>query len=91
MARSPLPLLLGCSVAGLVALALSPLLAIALAGALVVAGAVVRARRSRVTGFGLVATGGALFLAAVLLLVVVEADQDEPIIIGPDTGLEPGR
>lgn len=90
VARSPLPLLLGSSAAGLVALALSPLLAIAVAGALVVGGAVVRTRRSRVTGFGLMATGGALFLAAVLLLAVVEADQDDPIILGPDTGLEPG-
>jgi hypothetical protein len=88
--RSPVPLLLAGSGVGLVALALSPLLALALGGALVVAGAAIRARRSRTTGLGLMATGGALFLAAVLLLVLVEAEQDEPVILGPDTGLTPG-
>jgi hypothetical protein len=88
--RSPLPLLLAASAAGLVALALSPLFALAVAGALVVAGAVVGARRSRSTGVGLMATGAALLVASVLLLVLVEADQDEPVILGPDTGLTPG-
>jgi len=88
--RSPLPLLLGASTVGLVALALSPLAAVVLGGALVVAGVSVRARGRRATGFGLAATGVALFLAAVLILVLVDADQDEPVIVGPDTGLEPG-
>lgn len=90
MERSPLLLLLAVSVVGLLALALSPLAAVVMSGILVVAGASVRARRNRVTGIGLMATGGALFLAAVLFLVMVEADQDEPVIIGPDTGLVPG-
>jgi hypothetical protein len=90
VARSPIPLLTAASAAGVVALALSPLSALAVAGALVIGGAAVRARRSRSTGLGLMATGGALFLACVLLLVLVEADQDEPVILGPDTGLTPG-
>jgi hypothetical protein len=90
LARSPLVLLIGASVAGLVALALSPLVAVFMAGGLVVAGSVVRARGDRITGLGLAATGGALFLAAVLVLVLVDASQDEPIILGPDTGLTPG-
>lgn len=90
MDRSPLPVLLVASALGLVALALTPLAAIVLGGALVVGGAVVRARRSRSTGLGLMATGAALFLVAVLVLVWVEAKQDDPVIIGPDTGLLPG-
>ena len=89
MERSPLPPLLGASAAGLVLLVLSPLAAVVLAGVLIVAGVVVRARGRRVTGAGLAATGGALFLAAVLVLVLVQAEQDEPVILGPDTGLTP--
>ena len=88
--RSPVLLLLGVSAAGLVALALSPLAAVLLGAVLALAGVVVRARGDRATGFGLAATGGALFLAAVLLLALVDARQDDPVIIGPDTGLEPG-
>ena len=90
LARSPLPLLVGASLVGLVALAVSPLAAVIGGGLLVVAGAVVRARGDHVTGLGLAATGGALFLAAVLVLSLAEADQDKPVILGPDTGLTPG-
>lgn len=88
--RSPVPLLVGASVAGLAALAVSPLAAVLLGGVLVITGMVVRARGERVTGLGLAATGGALFLAAILVLVVVDASQDEPVILGPDAGLTPG-
>ena len=88
--RSPVLLLLAASAAGLVLLALSPLAAVVLAAVLVVAGVVLRARGERVTGLGIAATGGALFLAAVLVLALVEAEQDEPVILGPDTGLIPG-
>lgn len=91
MDRSPVALLIGISAAGLVALAVSPLAAALLGGVLVVTGATVRARGQRVTGFGLVGTGAALFLAAVLVLVLVSARQDEPVILGPDTGLIPDR
>jgi hypothetical protein len=87
--RSPL-LLVGVSLVGLLALAVSPLIAITLSGALVIAGVVLRARGERVTGFGLAATGCALFLAAVLVLALAERSQDEPVILGPDTGLIPG-
>lgn len=90
MARTPLPLLCGLSLAGLVALALSPLVAVIGGAVLVVVGAAVRARGDGATGFGLAATGVALFLAAVLVLVLVDAEQDEPVILGPDTGLTPG-
>ena len=75
---------------GLVALAVSPLVAVVLGGMLVVAGVVLRGRGDRVTGGGIAATGVALFLAAVLVLVLVEARQDDPVILGPDTGLTPG-
>lgn len=90
MARSPAAVLLGASAIGLVALALSPLAAVVVAGALVVAGVVVRAQGDSALGVGLAATGGALFLAAVLVLVLVDARQDEPIILSPETGLIPG-
>ncbi len=88
--RSPVLLLLAVSAVGLVALALSPLAAVVLGGLLIVAGVAFRARGDRVTGFGLAATGSALFLAAVLVLVLVDAEQDDPVILGPDTGLTPG-
>lgn len=88
--RSPVLLLLAVSAVGLVALALSPLVAVVLGGLLIVAGVAVRARGDRVTGFGLAATGGALLLAAVLLLALVDAEQDDPVILGPDTGMTPG-
>lgn len=91
LTRSPVLLLVGASAVGLVALAVSPLAAVVLGGGLIVAGVIVRARGDRVVGFGLAATGGALFLAAVLLLALVDARQDEPVILGPDTGLEPAR
>ena len=87
--RSPALLLVGVSAAGLVLLVVSPFAAVLLAAVLVVAGAVVRARGDRVTGLGLAATGVALFVAAVLVLVLVQAEQDDPIILGPDTGLTP--
>lgn len=90
MARSPVLLLVGVSTAGLAALAISPLAAAVLAAVLVVVGVVIRARSDRVLGLGLAGTGGVLFLAAVLVLALVDADQDEPIILGPDTGLIPG-
>ncbi len=88
--RSPVPALIGASVAGLVALAISPLAAVLGGGLLVVVGAVVRARGDRVAGLGLAATGAALFVAAVLLLALADAGQDEPVILGPNTGLTPG-
>ncbi len=87
---SPLPILLGLSAAGLVALAVAPLAAVAFGGVLVVTGVVVRGRGEPVTGTGIAATGATLFLAAVLLLVVVDARQGDPVILGPDTGLTPG-
>ncbi len=87
--RSPVPVLVGLSVVGLVALAGFLPGALVLAGGLIVAGAVVRARGDRASGLALAATGAALFAAAVLLLALVEARQDEPVIIGPDTGLTP--
>jgi len=82
--------LLGLSVLGLVALAVSPLAAIGFGGLLVVAGVVVRARGDRVTGVGISATGVALCLAAVLVLALADARQDDPVILGPDSGLTPG-
>ncbi len=88
---APLPLLLGLSAAGLVALAVAPLAAVAFGGVLVVAGVVVRARGEPVTGTGIAATGATLFLASVLLLVVIDARQGKPVIVGPDTGLTPGN
>jgi hypothetical protein len=81
---------LGLSAIGLVALAISPLAAVVFAGLLAVVGVAVAARGDRVTGFGIGATGVALFLAAVLVLVLVDARQDRPVILGPDTGLTPG-
>lgn len=84
-----MPVLVGISAAGLVALAVSPLAAVALGGVLFAAGVVVRARGERAFGVGLAATGGALFFAAVLFLVLVDARQDEPIILSPETGLIP--
>jgi len=88
---APLPLLLGLSAAGLVALAVAPLAAVFFGGVLVVAGVVVRGRGEPVTGTGIAATGATLFLAAVLLLVMADARQGEPVIVGPDTGLTPGN
>ena len=87
---TPLPLLLGLSAAGLVALAVAPLAAVVFGGLLVVVGVVVRARGEPVTGTGIAATGATLFLASVLLLALVGARQSEPVIVGPDTGLTPG-
>ena len=84
-------MLVGLSVVGLVALAVFLPGALVLAGGLIVSGAVVRARGDRAGGLALAATGTALFAAAVLLLALVEARQDEPVIIGPDTGLTPGN
>ncbi len=86
----PVVTLVGLSAVGLVALVTSPLAAVVVGGALVVAGAVVRARGERVTGAGIAATGAALFLAAVVVLVLVDDRQDDPVILGPDTGLTPG-
>lgn len=68
-----------------------PLAAVVFAGLLGVAGAVVRGRGDRVTGQGLMATGGALFLAAVILLAVADSSQKDPVILGPGTGLTPGN
>lgn len=82
--------LVGLSVLGLAALAVSPLVAAVFGGVLVVAGAVVRARGDGVTGVGVAATGGALVLAAVVVLALVDARQEDPVILGPDTGLTPG-
>jgi len=87
---SPLPVLVGASTAGLVALAVSPLASVVVSAVLIVAAVVIGARGDRVMGVGLAATGGALCLAAVLVLVLVDARQDEPVILGPDTGLTPG-
>lgn len=88
--RSPVTVLVGISAAALVTLLLSPFAAVLLAAALLIGGLVARARGQRVIGVAVAATGGALFLAAVLLLALVDADQDEPIILGPNTGLIPG-
>lgn len=88
--RSPVTALLVVSVVGLVALAVLPVAAALLGGVVIVVGALVRARGDRTSGFGLAATGGALVLAAVLVLVLAEARQDEPVILGPETGLTPG-
>lgn len=88
--RSPVPVILGLSALGLLALAVFPPAALALASTLIVGGAVVGARGDREGGFGLAATGGALFVATVLFLAVVDAKQDEPVILGPDIGLTPG-
>jgi len=87
----PVATLLGISAVGLVALAASPLAAILLGGVLVVAGVAIRVRGDRAIGAGIAATGAALFAAAVLVLVLADAGQDEPVILGPDTGLTPGR
>jgi len=87
--RSPLPLLLGLSAAGLVALAVAPFAAIVFGGLLVVAGVSVRARGDAATGIGVAATGATLSLAAVVYLAVVDARQQDPVIVGPDTGLTP--
>lgn len=75
---------------GLVALAVSPLAAVALSGGLVIGGVVLGARGDRVAGLGLAATGCALFVAAVVMLTLAQSSQDEPVILGPDTGLIPG-
>jgi len=88
--RSPLFVLLGLSAVGLLALAVFPPAAMALSATLIMGGAVVGARGDRPGGFGLAATGGALFLATVLVLAVVSERQDEPVILGPNTGLTPG-
>jgi len=88
--RAHLTVLVGLSAAGLVALALLPTVALALGGVLLLAGLVVRARGDRVVGIGIAATGVTLFLVAVLVLVAVDARQDEPVILGPDSGLTPG-
>lgn len=88
--RSPV-LLVGLSAIGLVVLAFSPLAAVVFGGVLVVAGVVVRAKGGRVTGLGVATTGVALCLAAVLVLALVDAGQQDPVILGPDTGLTPGR
>lgn len=88
--RSVAPLF-GLSVVGLVALAVSPLAAVLFGGVLVVGGVVVRARGDRVTGLGLAATGVAVCLAGVLVLALVDAGQQDPVILGPDTGLTPLR
>jgi len=89
--RSPVPVLVGLSALGLVALAVFPPAAVALAATMILGGAVVGARGDRVAGYGLAGTGIALFLATVLVLVLADAGQDEPVILGPDTGLTPGR
>ena len=89
--RLPVLALLGLSVVGLLALAVFPPAAIALAAILLLAGAVAGARGDRVSGFGLAATGVTLLVAAVLVLAFVDARQDEPVIIGPDRGLTPVR
>ena len=89
--RSPVPVLLGLSALGLLALAVSPPAAMALAATMIAGGAITGSRGDRASGFGFAATGVALFLATVLVLAVVEARQDEPVIIGPDTGLTPVR
>lgn len=88
--RSPV-LLVGLSAIGLLVLAVSPLAAVVFGGVLVVVGVVVRARGDRLTGLGMAATGVALCLAAVLVLALVDAGQQDPVILGPDTGLTPGR
>lgn len=89
--RSPVPVLLGLSALGLVALLVFSPAAMALAAVLIMGGAVVGARGDRTGGFGLAGTGIALFLAAVLVLALVRAREEEPVIIGPDTGLTPVR
>jgi len=88
--RSSALVLVGLSGFGLLLLAISPLVAVVFAGALVIGGVAVGARGDRSTGLGLAATGGALFLAAVLVLALTDARQDRPVILGPDTGLTPG-
>jgi len=88
--RSPALVLLGLTAAGLVTLALFPSAALAMGGLLVLAGAVVLVRGDRPLGIGIAATGVTLFLVAVLVLAVVDAHQDEPVILGPDSGLTPG-
>lgn len=82
--------LLGIGVVGLVALVLSPVAAAVLGGFLITVGFAVRARGDRATGTGIVASGGALLLIALLLVVLVDAGQDKPVILGPDTGMTPG-
>ncbi len=82
--------LLGLSALGLAALALSPLTALVLGGVLVGAGVLTRARGDRPTGLGIAATGATLFLVAVLVLVLVDHSQKDPVILGPGTGLTPG-
>lgn len=91
MERSPIPLLVSVSAAGLVVLAISPLASVIVAGVAAVAGIVVRARGRPGLGLGLAATGVALCLAAVLVLALVDAGQRDPVILGPGTGLTPGR
>jgi len=86
----PVAALLGLSAIGLATLAFSPLAATVFGGLLVVAGVVVWARGDRATGVGIAATGAALFLAAVVVVALVDARQDKPVILGPDTGLTPG-
>ncbi len=87
--RSPVPVILGLSALGLLALAVFPPAAVALAATLIVGGAILGARGERVSGFAFAATGGALFVATVMFLVLVDAKQEEPVILGPDTGLTP--
>ena len=89
--RSPVPLLVGLSALGLVALLVFPPAALALAATLILGGAVVGRRGDRVGGYGLAGTGIALFLATVLVLALARAREEEPVIIGPDTGLTPSR
>ena len=86
----PLPVLVGSSAVGLAVLAFSPLAAAVFGGILLMAGVVVRARVDRATGAGIAATGVALFLAAVLVLALVDTRQQDPVILGPGTGLTPG-
>jgi len=90
LVRALLSVLVAASTLGLVALAVFPPAAVGLGGALILGGAVTRARGDRTSGFGLAATGAALVLAAVLVLVLVDARQDRPVILGPDIGLTPG-
>jgi hypothetical protein len=88
--RSPLPLLIAFTGVGLVALALHPLVAAGLGAVAVVVGLVVRLRSDRVLGLGLVGSGVALGLAAVLLLVLVDRHEAKVVHLDDRTGLSLG-